>query len=433
MKNRIVSDVWVNHFQTSAYLAPVIAACALPTLPRALLIRHHARLTLAFALCYAYSLLAGWSALKARQHTEPSSAPEGDYNSSASAVVALFFIFYFWFVFTLKSSYPTWQLPAVLAGLYAAAVLPPLAKAESFDVILITASTLIEACLVGLAVALAIGLLLFPRTCRHAFIEDFRSATQAISRLTQTHAELLSHVTTIQSVDVITDEETALVAKIKDSLREFLNNVSQARTNLTVVKQEIAWSKVDNVGLNEMNNSMSELVSLLSGVVSTVEMLHTARQNEASGISNEERKEAEKTPRSGTEEQDARSIYELRRDIFSYSKTLADGNAQVAKQVSDAMNTILRARKAASATANLEKSNTATVSESAEAVDPEKGNGNYVQQSSVQSSALHMSLTRKFLGGRALLKELNPPHQHINSVTYFMAINVRFAGELATM
>jgi hypothetical protein len=396
VSNRIASDVWVNHFQTSAYLAPVIAACALPTLPRALLIRHHVRLILSFALSYSYSLLAGWSPLKARQHTESPSAPETDYNASAAAVVEVFFIFYFWFMFALKSSCATWQLLAVLAGLYAAAVLPLLAKAESFHIILKSAS------------------------------KDILSATQAISQLTQTHEELLSHVTTARSRDIVTDQESVFVAKMKDSLRVFLGHVNQARTNLKMAEQELAWSNVDNVGLNDINSSISELMPLLSSVVSTVDMLHTARQNEASQISSDQKNKAEKSQNSGSRErQSVQSLHGVRQQLYSYSKTLADEIMQGTKQISDAMNTILRTGKAPRSTARLKKSDATTVSNSPpRAVDVEKTSGTCFQQSTVHPSALHASQMREFLEGRFVLKDLNPPHQHTNCVTFFIAINV---------
>jgi hypothetical protein len=364
--------------------------------------------------------------LKARQHTESPSAPETDYNASAAAAVEVFFIFYFWFVFALKSSCATWQLPAVLAGLYAAAVLPLLAKAESFHIILKSASTLIEACLVGLAVALAVGLLCIPRTCRQAFVEDILSATQAISQLTQTHAELLSHVTTARSRDIVKDQESVFVAKMKYSLRVFLGHVNQARTNLKMAEQELAWSNVDNVGLNDIKSSISELVPLLSGVISTVDMLHTARQKEASQISSDQKNKAEKSQNSGSRErQSVQSLHGVRQQLYSYPKTLADEIMQGTKQISDAMNTILRTGKAPRATARLKKSDATTVSNSPpRAVDVEKTSGTCFQQSTVHPSALHASQMREFLEGRSVLKDLNPPHQHTNSVTFFIAINV---------
>lgn len=52
------------------------------------------------AVCVSASLcfLGTYSAIKAREHTTPPGVPPGGYNSSASAVAAIWFLFDIWLV-----------------------------------------------------------------------------------------------------------------------------------------------------------------------------------------------------------------------------------------------------------------------------------------------------------------------------------------------
>lgn len=145
----IQSETWIAYFKTNAYLAPIIAACALPNLPRERLLVYHLQLSFAFVLTYGWVLLAGWSGFQARNHSIDSLDKAKSYTSNAEAVVALFFVSFVWLIFTIKSAFPAMGLQCTLAGVFGVAVLPLVATSSNMSDIVHETNNVFVAFLVG--------------------------------------------------------------------------------------------------------------------------------------------------------------------------------------------------------------------------------------------------------------------------------------------
>lgn len=253
----IESDTWIEHFTGDCYLGALVAAFSIPTYPGAKFVQFNIRLSFGFAISFAYSLLAGYSSVRARGFYDSSSAD--DYNSSAEAVVGVYLLFFFWLVFTLRSMYPARSYEFVVPGLYGATVLPTLGRHPHMPAIWRTANTTIQIFLVGQAVGFINGVLMFPRSCRKICLN---SVQQALLTLQQTMGEYQECMNELRS------DSGCKTDRLRTKLREFSEHVQRARSNLRDAQNEFAWGRLDP-------SQMKQLVVLLEGVVAPLTGLAT--------------------------------------------------------------------------------------------------------------------------------------------------------------
>lgn len=106
-----------SYFQTLGYLIPVISVLALAILPRGKFMMNFLLNLLVITFGSALSMLALWSAIQARHHTtppgsQPTLAPT--YNSSQSAVCAIWLFASIWFGNVVRAKLPAFNLPVII-------------------------------------------------------------------------------------------------------------------------------------------------------------------------------------------------------------------------------------------------------------------------------------------------------------------------------
>ncbi|KAL9082992.1 MAG: hypothetical protein Q9159_006051 [Coniocarpon cinnabarinum] len=112
------------------------------------------------------ALLSLWSSVKARQHTTPAGHPPTGYNSSASAVCAIWLFFQIFLVNSLRSKLPQLIFAAIIYAIFANIALsygvqfPTTAAAENF------VKNLLKAFLTGFSLATGTHFVVFPVTMR---------------------------------------------------------------------------------------------------------------------------------------------------------------------------------------------------------------------------------------------------------------------------
>lgn len=270
----IQSNSWISHFKTNAYLAPIISTCVLPALPRAMLIRHNIRLTLAIVLAYCWALLAGWCGVQARHHTTHNLNEISAYNSSAEAVVAIFLIFFIWCTFTLRSAFPSWNLHCTLAGIFTVATLPSIARAPNMPVVIDETNVILEAFLVGQAVGLANALILFPQSCRGLFRKDIGLCLDGLVAVIQGQRKCMEDIL-LKKVSAVGEEEngSSSISQLEDALQRFVKVVSKTRQDSEYAACEISWGVFDHTKLEEISSLLLDLIPPASGLSSVADML----------------------------------------------------------------------------------------------------------------------------------------------------------------
>ncbi|PTB50194.1 hypothetical protein M431DRAFT_95903 [Trichoderma harzianum CBS 226.95] len=269
----IQSDSWTNHFKTNAYLAPIISACVLPALPRAMLIRHNIRLTFAIVLAYCWALLAGWCGVQARQHTTNNVDELNAYNSSAEAVVAIFLIFFIWSSCTLKSAFPDWGLQCTIAGILAVATMPGIARAPNTKQVIDQTNIILEAFLVGQAVGLANALILFPQSCRDVFKKDMGACLDGLAGVTRTQRKCMQAILLRTITGTGEMDSNPCASQLEAAVQHFVNEVSKTRQNSEYAAREISWGVFDHSQLEDISSLLVDLIPPASGLSSVADML----------------------------------------------------------------------------------------------------------------------------------------------------------------
>ncbi|KAL6697602.1 hypothetical protein J3F84DRAFT_369427 [Trichoderma pleuroticola] len=269
----IQSNSWINHFKTNAYLAPIISTCVLPALPRAMLIRHNVRLTFTIVLAYCWALLAGWCGVQARQDTTNNVNELNAYNSSAEAVVAIFLISFIWCACTLKSAFPDWGLQCTIAGIYAVATLPGIARAPNMEQVIDATNNILESFLVGQAVGFVNALVLFPQSCRDVFKKDIGACLDGLADVARTQRKCMHNILSRTITGTGEMDNSPSASQLEAALQHFVNEVSKTGQNSEYAAREISWGVFDHSQLEEISSLLVDLIPPASGLSSVADML----------------------------------------------------------------------------------------------------------------------------------------------------------------
>lgn len=272
----IVSNTWINHFKTQAYLAAIMSVCVLPTLPRARLLEYNLQLAFSIGMSYCWVLLGGWCGLEARKHTTHSTEELNAYNSSAEAVVAIFLIFLTWCAFTLKSAFPTWNIQCTWGGIFAVSTLPTVAQASTMAEVIYKASITVEAFLAGQAIGFVNALLIFPQSCRGVFRKDMEACLDGLVDVMRAQKRCTEDYRSKTIAAEGEDERNSSVDQLQGALQRFINCVVDARADVEYAEREMAWDRLDHSQLDHIASILVDLIPPVFGLGSTADMLQLA-------------------------------------------------------------------------------------------------------------------------------------------------------------
>ncbi|KAI1426104.1 hypothetical protein F5Y12DRAFT_713554 [Xylaria sp. FL1777] len=153
------SDAVAKEFSTFGYLVGIITVLSLSALPRGKFVQTLILNVLFLGVGSAVSLLILWSSLQARLHTQTMPAA---YNSSQSAVSAVWLFANIWIVNTLRAKYPNLNIPSIVYSIFTNILCtfsPQITSNAAFETLV---RRLLTAMLTGFAIATAVCLLIFP-------------------------------------------------------------------------------------------------------------------------------------------------------------------------------------------------------------------------------------------------------------------------------
>ncbi|EAS35900.3 uncharacterized protein CIMG_01254 [Coccidioides immitis RS] len=173
-----------NLTQNYGYITPIMAVIAQCLLPRAKYMK--IMLFTALATCVSASLccLGIYCTIKAREHTSPPGAPPGGYNSSASAVAAIWFLFAIWVANSLRAWHPNeLQSPMASFSVFIAVTMTRAPTMPTLSFGLTYVRLLLIAFLIGFAVATGVSLIIFPTTSRSVIFHQLRGYPAVVKSL----------------------------------------------------------------------------------------------------------------------------------------------------------------------------------------------------------------------------------------------------------
>ncbi|OJD30580.1 mfs transporter [Diplodia corticola] len=280
------STAVANEFTTLGYLMAIVSILGFAVMPRAKFMQTMLLNLIATCVASAMNLLMMYCAVKARQHTThatatpPASATSSyTYNSSASAVSAIWLFFQVYFVNLMRAKYaPTLQFPSIIYTIFVvvASIYSPqfttMTKAMAFS------KRLLDVFLTGFALATGVSLFVLPLTSRKVVFKVMTGYIGALSGSLHAHSsyfqslemkDMFYRVSTGQSGDKQRQPEAQAVKKSVAAIQAMQGKLS---VDLPFAKREIAWGYLGPDDLQEMARLLRGVMLPLSGLSSVVDI-----------------------------------------------------------------------------------------------------------------------------------------------------------------
>lgn len=310
------ADAVANHFTTLGYLVAIASILGFCIMPRGKFIQTMTLNVIATCLAAALNLLALYTVTQARQHTTPTGAPLVGYNASASTVCAIWLVVQIYILNALRVARPQLQFPAILYSIFVVVSMtygtqfPTMASSLSFM------ERLLEAFLVGFALATAVSFLIFPVSSRKVVFKEINGYLQLVGGMLKTQT---AYVASLEDVDPVALEkqrrrdlegkrkkdidgpeahkglETPAVIKHREMLAKLLELHTKLNGDITPAKREIAYGKLESHDLTELWKYLRAIFMPLVGLSSMINILE--RSSEQQGWSEEKDTQADEETR----------------------------------------------------------------------------------------------------------------------------------------
>jgi len=231
------------------------------------------------------ALLGIWSGVEARKHTTPPGST-ASYNSSQSAVCAIWLFFNIYIVNTIRAKVPALQIPVMLYSIFTNVAFtfgPLFATVEQGESLV---KRLLIAFLTAFALATGVNVLIFPISCRLVVFKEQAAYLQAIRGTLKAQTVYLQ---SLESSDMFASpdgvgEDSNGQESGTDSREKAPNVVSPEAAalkgavaglralhgklfaDLPFGKRETAWGKLDGKDLGEIFDLLREILVPLLGV-----------------------------------------------------------------------------------------------------------------------------------------------------------------------
>ncbi|KAJ8096481.1 hypothetical protein POJ06DRAFT_264139 [Lipomyces tetrasporus] len=211
------SETWASHFNVLNYLVAIEALLAFCILPRAKFLQTLFLNVLMTCTAVAVNLFALWTAIQAREHTTNDQSPEETYNSSASAVCAVWFMVQIYFTNALRSSRPQFQFPCInycivtiISIVQAGPSFATMGEARAFMYLLL------QAFLVGYGIAAGVSLFIMPQSNREIAFSSMEKYFRELGRVLSAYQKVIkqsdrqSSTEVAQSLNTLSENFAAL-------------------------------------------------------------------------------------------------------------------------------------------------------------------------------------------------------------------------------
>lgn len=288
---------WANHFGTLGYLVAIASILAFCIMPRGKFIQTLILNTLSICLAAAVNLLALFCAIKAREHTTPAGRPPTGYNSSASAVLAIWLIVQTYCINSLRAARPQFQFPAIVYSIFVSVAMtygtqfPTMAYAINFM------ERLMEAFFTGFAIAAGVSLFIIPVSSRLVVFKQMTGYLLTLGAVVQAQTAYMQSIEDYdprEAVKQVHEEGAKKTKKGKKTdgsaqnsdlfitpeakkLQELVSKVFALHTKLpgdiTFAKREIAIGKLCGHDITQLWKLLQAIMIPVVGLTTTVDIL----------------------------------------------------------------------------------------------------------------------------------------------------------------
>lgn len=242
-------------FPTLGYLVAIISILAMAILPRGKYLQNLVLNLFSVCLGSAVGLLMQWSSIQARLHTVGPAAPGAGgraYNSSQSAVCAVWLFANIWFINTIRAKFPSFNLPSIVYSIISlisatyGPVMTDVRQSQAFITQILTAM------LLALALATGVSLFIFPVSSRTVVMKQFAGAFGLMRKTVSLQKAYLQSIEredmfTLEHVETsVGREDNAKTARKSHRHKEAVNDkkgkatLTKEEKNAQALKESIA-------------------------------------------------------------------------------------------------------------------------------------------------------------------------------------------------
>ncbi|KAE9381490.1 hypothetical protein N431DRAFT_458077 [Stipitochalara longipes BDJ] len=261
------------HYQNLGYLIIIVSVTTVPILPRGKFLLN---LFLSLLLtCFAAGMvcLGQWAGVKAREHTTPpgaSPAVANGYNSSASAVNAIFLMFNIFLISVLRALRPVFAIPGiqytvfVMVGFIYGPQEPTVHRSQLF------LKELLYSFLTGQAISTGVSLLIIPVSSRKVFFGETTGFLQSCRGLLKAQMGFIQ-VMSRSAVSSATGpkgeaEYNQKVAILKSSSSGLLSLGAKLREDVMFAKREIAFGHLLETDIHAIHGLLRDIMIPITGL-----------------------------------------------------------------------------------------------------------------------------------------------------------------------
>ncbi|KAE9984928.1 hypothetical protein EG328_008126 [Venturia inaequalis] len=273
------ADAVASTYSTLGYLVAIISIISFCIMPRAKFIQTMMINVFAICLGAAVGLLVVYCSVQARLHTTVISAAGSavagtvPYNSSASAVSAVWLFVQVFLVNTLKAKYPQLQFPSIMYSIFVIVTCTYSPQFPTMTYGISFMKRLLETFLTGFAVAAGVHFVVFPVTCRKIVFKEFAGYLGALQGGLKAHQAYLHSLEDpenfakafVSDVDSTT-KPTEEAAGVRAAIGGITALHGKLQGDLPFAKREIALGKLGPDDLKDINKLIREIMLPIVGL-----------------------------------------------------------------------------------------------------------------------------------------------------------------------
>lgn len=287
------SNAVAQQYQTLGYLVAIMSILGFSIMPRGKFIQTIALDVIASCVGAAVNLLALYCMTQARKHTTPPHHPPTGYNSSASAVGAIWLILQIYLANVLRAARPQFQFPVIIYSIFTivsvmyGVLFPDMAYALSFM------KRLLEAFLTGFGIATGVHFVIFPTSSRKVVFKEMTGYLMCLTSMLKAQTAYMASIEDIDPIKIRESQEkeahhsekrgkvastaSPLETPASIQLTEVLNKTIELHTKLhgdiTPAKREFAFGKLESHDLTELWKLLRMIFVPIIGLNGSINLL----------------------------------------------------------------------------------------------------------------------------------------------------------------
>lgn len=288
------SDAVATQYSTLGYLVAIMSILGFAIMPRGKFIQTMSLNILSVCLAASVNLLALYCVTQARLHTTAPGDPLTGYNSSASAVCAIWLIVQVYFVNVVRAARPQFQFPAIIYSIFVMVAMtygtefPTMAYSISFM------KRLMEGFLSGFGLATGVHFFVFPTSSRTVVFKEMTGYLMCLNGMLKAQTAYMASLEDLDPVKLREEREeasqeqqkkgkkgaaplgpltTPAALKLKEVLGKTMDLHAKLNGDITPAKREFAFGKLESHDLTELSRYLRSIFIPVVGLSASIDLI----------------------------------------------------------------------------------------------------------------------------------------------------------------